>query len=59
MKVKKDYDSPALKVRNVELEKGIAQCTISIETRLYDWEDGGTLGDDPDEGGEIYLIFDN
>ena len=58
-KTKKYYEAPTVKVFRVELEKGIAQTGIAVSmgTRLIDWDDGGMLGVDPEEGGDIILNF--
>ena len=59
MKMKIHYDSPTVKVARVALEEGLAQTghPVSIGASLVDWEDGGTLGDDPEEGGDIILVY--
>jgi len=58
MEAQMKYDPPTVKVYTVELEDGVAQgYTVSVGASLIDWEDGGTLGTNPDEGGDIYLIF--
>ena len=58
MKDRKPYEPPTLKVFKVVLEDGVAQgYTVSIGAQLIDWEDGGTLGVAPEEGGDLYLIF--
>ena len=57
MKTKKNYNSPAVKLTRVILEENIAQAPVSIGAVLHDWEDGGELGDNPGEGGDIYLIY--
>ena len=57
MKTQNKYVPPAVKATRVVLEKGIAQAPVSIGVQLHDWEDGGELGDNPSEGGDIYLIY--
>ena len=59
MRTKKYYEVPTVKVFLVELEEGIAQqgVAISIGTRFIDWDDGSTLGVEPEEGGDIILNF--
>ena len=57
MKTRKNYTPPKVKLTRVELEKGIAQAPVSIGAVLRDWEDGGELGDNPGDGGDIYLIY--
>ena len=57
MKTQETYESPAVKVTQVVLEAGIAQAPVSIGIQLHDWEDGGELGDNPGDGGDIYLIY--
>ena len=55
---KVNYESPSQQVNQVELENGLAQTVIiSTSARLLDWEEGETQGDDPDEGGDVYLIY--
>jgi hypothetical protein len=57
MKVKEIYNPPTLKVYKVVLEESVAGNPVSVEARLYDWEDGGELGTVPEDGGDIYLYF--
>ena len=57
MKAHGNYESPVLKVTRVALETGIAKAPVSIGVQLHDWEDGGELGDNPGDGGDIYLIY--
>jgi len=58
MDAKVSYEAPTLKVYRVALEDGLAQTVaVSVEPRLIDWEDGGIIGDDPADGGEIYLFY--
>jgi len=59
MKTKNYYEAPTVKVFRVELEEGVAQkgIAVSIEARFIDWDDGSTLGVDPEEGGDIILNF--
>ena len=56
VKVKGSYKPPLVKVIRVVLEEGVLYY-VSIGTRLEDWEDGGTLGVNPEEGGDIVLIY--
>ena len=54
---KVNYEPPSVQVVKIQLEKGMAQTVIvSAGVQLYDWEDGGKLGDNPDEGGDIFLM---
>ena len=57
MKTQETYESPVVKLTRVVLEAGIAQAPVSIGVQLHDWEDGGELGDNPGDGGDIYLIY--
>ena len=59
MKVKVNYETPTLKIYRVVLEEGLAQTgvAVSVEPRLLDWEDGGIIGDNPTDGGDIYLYY--
>ena len=57
MKRKELYESPTIKLTGVVEEQCIAQTTVSVQVTLSDWEDGGTIGDDADEGGDISLIY--
>ena len=57
MKTKNSYKPPTVEITRVVLEAGFVQAPVSIEVHLRDWEDGGVLGDDPGEGGDIYLIY--
>ena len=57
MKTQANYAPPTVKLTRVALDKGIAQAPVSIGVVLHDWEDGGELGDNPGEGGDIYLIY--
>ena len=50
------YVPPLIKVTRVVLESGILYY-VSIGARLEDWEDGGVLGVNPEEGGDIVLIY--
>ena len=55
---KVSYESPLVMVSQVALEEGLAQTVmISASARLLDWEEGDLLGDDDDEGGDIYLTY--
>ena len=58
-KMKKvNYESPSQHVTQVELEKSLTQTVIvSTSVRLLDWEEGEKQGDDPEEGGDVYLIY--
>ena len=57
MKTQETYKSPAVTVTRVLLEASIAQAPVSIGVQLHDWEDGGELGNNPGDGGDIYLIY--
>ena len=58
MKTQIGYEPPMVKVIGVELEESLAQAAVvSVGVSLQDWEDGGVLGDDLGEGGDIYLIY--
>ena len=49
-----NYRPPQVWITRVALESGIA-VTVSVD--LYDWEDGGTIGENPElEGGDIMLF---
>ena len=57
--MKMNYTPPTLRIYKVVMEESVAQtAVVSVEPRLYDWEDGGTIGDELQEGGDIYLIID-
>ena len=51
------YGSPRVLVTQVELEESLAQVAISVSARFIDWEEGEVLGDEPDEGGDVYLTY--
>ena len=58
MNVKVNYEAPTLRTYRAVLEENLAQTVaVSVEPRLIDWEDGGTIGDAPADGGEIYLFY--
>ena len=58
MKTKLKYVPPLVKVIVVKLDEDVALgYNVSVGTRYIDWEDGETLGDTPDDGGDIYLNF--
>ena len=58
MELKIKYAPPSLKIFRVVLEDNLAQTVaVSVEPRLLDWEDGGVIGDDPSEGGDVYLYY--
>ena len=58
MKKLKNYETPSVSGIRVMLEESLAQAVaISVSARLIDWEEGETLGDDPDEGGDVYLTY--
>ena len=57
MRIQKIYDPPTVEITRVVSEKGIAQAPVSVRVQLHDWEDGGELGNNPSEGGDIYLIY--
>ena len=56
-KRKVNYQPPQVWITRVALESGIA---VDISIALYDWEDGGTIGDDGTgtnpQGGDIILF---
>ena len=56
--MKMKYDSPVVKVTQVRLEESLVDTVnISASPRLLDWEDGEELGDESEEGGDIYLTL--
>ena len=58
MKTQKTYEPPRLKVIRVVLEKSIADTArVSVDVSLRDWEEGGELGGDSGDGGDVYLFF--
>jgi len=58
MKTKMKYVPPLVKVIGVKMEKCVALgYNASIGARLIDWEDGETLGDSSEDGGDFYLTF--
>ena len=59
MKKKLNYESPMVKVTRVVLETGIAQTGVpmSVGVSLHNWEEGGEIGNGPDDGGDIHLIY--
>ena len=58
MKTHKNYEPPVIKVIRVVLEESIADAVrVSVDFSLRDWDDGGELGDDPGDGGDVYLFF--
>ena len=58
MEVKMKYEPPVVKVTQVRLEKNLADTVcISAGVNVIDWEDGGELGTEFEEGGNIYLAY--
>ena len=57
MKTKKNYTTPEVTITRVKLEEGIVQAPVSVRVVLHDWEEGGELGNDPADGGDVYLIY--
>ena len=52
------YEPPWVLVTQVEMEESLAQnVAISVSARFIDWEEGEVLGDEPDEGGDVYLTY--
>ena len=51
---KVNYEPPRVRITKVALESGIA-VTVSVD--LYDWDDGGTIGENIEEEGGDILLF--
>ena len=58
MEVKMKYEPLVIKVTRVCLEENLAD-TVCISTSAYliDWEDGGELGPESEDGGDIFLML--
>ena len=59
MEKQTNYSPPKITVTQVVLETGIAGdlCPVSVDVSLHDWDIGGELGGDPEDGGDIYLMY--
>jgi hypothetical protein len=52
------YASPAVSICRIEPEGSVAEDIISPVNSMVgttDWEDGGLIGDDDEEGGDLLL----
>jgi hypothetical protein len=57
--MKMQYISPEMDVRTIALEASIAgtEMSILLSGQIEDWEDGGTIGKETGDGGEIYVVW--
>jgi hypothetical protein len=53
--MQKKYVNPEVSIYRVVMETAIAGPVVSVQTD--NWEDGGVIGDEADEGGDIYIAW--